>query len=425
MFSRGRSNLKSRTVQQEVVVQSPQVYLDQAMIDGLLSNTIVSLQNDVSTKEAEVATKTAEIASLQQTVTTKTAELAQANQSLTALQAQKDVVDADLVIAQNSVAQLTSDLATANAALIGAQSDLATANASLAQSQSDLSTANTNLQTANTNLQTANTNLQTANDTIADLQIQLQNQPAAGGGDVIMDYLNEDLSTWNYWDGDQNKVSYVWDAGNQVHNFTFAAGESSQLNYVGSTNTSSRVPVFYRPMTYADGSPVLNTDAFILQVQFDELEMAADKWSIYVGTMGDPQGVSKTTRQAFAVGFNANSDSGVVIGAMNNIIYNSGYQYSVSSWPEGKISGRGLMMTSGHNKHRMHASMSWNMFNNSSDLSHASQQISNATSSSSSYTFSSPDGTPLNLCIILGGIQSGTPQAGTIKTKIKWCVEKW
>jgi hypothetical protein len=113
--------------------------------------------------------------------------------------------------------------------------------------------------------------------TIADLQIQLQNQPAAGGGDVIMDYLNEDLSTWNYWDGDQNKVSYVWDAGNQVHNFTFAAGESSQLNYVGSTNTSSRVPVFYRPMTYADGSPVLNTDAFILQVQFDELEMAAHR----------------------------------------------------------------------------------------------------------------------------------------------------
>jgi len=411
MFSRGRSNLKSRTVQQEIVVQSPQVYLDQAIIDGLMSNTIVSLQNDVSTKEAEIAAKTSEIASLQQTVTTKTAELAQANQSLTALQAQKDVVDADLVIAQNSVAQLTSDLATANAALIGAQSDLATSNASLAQAQSDLSTANTNLQTAN--------------DTIADLQIQLQNQPAAGGGDVIMDYLNEDLSTWNYWDGDQNKVSYVWDAGNQVHNFTFAAGEPSQLNYVGSTNTSSRVPVFYRPMTYADGSPVLNTDAFILQVQFDELEMAAHGWSIYVGTMGDPQGVSKTTRQAFAVGFNGNTSTSVVIGAMNNIIYNSGYQYSVSSWPEGKMSGRGLMMTSGHKKHRMHASMSWHLFNNSADISHASQQISNATASSSSYTFSSPDGTPLNLCIILGGIQSGTPQAGTIKTKIKWCVEKW
>jgi len=411
MFNRGRSNLKSRTVQQEIVVQSPKMYLDQAMIDGLLSNTIVSLQNDVATKEAEVATKTSEIASLQQTVTTKTAELAQANQSLTALQAQKDVVDADLVIAQNSVAQLTSDLATANAALIQAQSDLSTANASLAQAQSDLSTANTNLQTAN--------------DTITDLQIQLQNQPAAGGGDVMMDYLNEDLSTWNYWDGDQNKVSYVWDAGNQVHNFTFAAGESSQLNYVGSTNTSSRVPVFYRPMTYADGSPVLNTDAFIIQVQFDELEMAAQGWSIYVGTMGDPQGVSKTTRQAFAVGFNGNTSTSVVIGAMNNIIYNSGYQYSVSSWPEGKISGRGLMMTSGHNKHRMHASMSWQLSNSSADLSHASPQISNATASSSSNTFSSPDGTPLNLCIILGGIQSGTPQAGTIKTKIKWCVEKW
>ena len=411
MFSRSRSNLKSRTVQQEIVVQSPKMYLDQAMIDGLMSNTIVSLQNDVATKEAEVATKTSEIASLQQTVTAKTAELAQANQSLTALQAQKDVVDADLVIAQNSVAQLTSDLATANAALIGAQSDLSTANASLAQAQSDLSTANTNLQTAN--------------DTITDLQIQLQNQPAAGGGDVMMDYLNEDLSTWNYWDGDQNKVSYVWDAGNQVHNFTFAGGESSQLNYVGSTNTSSRVPVFYRPMTYADGSPVLNTDAFILQVQFDELEMAAQGWSIYVGTMGDPQGVSKTTRQAFAVGFNGNTSTGAAIGAMNNIIYNSGYQYSVSSWPEGKISGRGLMMTSGHNKHRMHASMSWHLFNNSADLAHASHQISNATASSSSNTFSSPDGTPLNLCIILGGIQSGTPQAGTIKTKIKWCVEKW
>jgi hypothetical protein len=418
MFSRGRSNLKSRTVQQEVVVQSPQVYLDQAMIDGLLSNTIVSLQNDVATKQAEVATKTAEIASLEQTVTAKTAELAQANQSLTALQAQKDVVDADLVIAQNSVAQLTSDLSTANAALIGAQSDLATANASLAQSQSDLSTANTSLAQSQSDLSTAN-------DTISDLQIQLQNQPAAGGGDVIMDYLNEDLSTWNYWDGDQNKVSYVWDAGNQVHNFTFAAGESSQLNYVGSTNTSSRVPVFYRPMTYADGSPVLNTDAFILQVQFDELEMAAHGWSIYVGTMGDPQGVSKTTRQAFAVGFNGNTDADAAIGAMNNIIYNSGYQYSVSSWPEGKISGRGLMMTSGHNKHRMHASMSWHLYNNSTDFSHASQQISNATASSSSNTFSSPDGTPLNLCIILGGIQSGTPRAGTIKTKIKWCVEKW
>jgi hypothetical protein len=397
---------------------SPIVNMDQAMIDGLMSNTIVSLQNDVSTKQAEIAAKTSEIASLQQTIATKTSELEQAAASLTALQTQKDVVDADLLIAQSSVAQLTSDLATANAALIGAQSDLATA-------ESDLATSNASLAQAQSDLSTANTNLQTANDTIADLQIQLQNQPAAGGGDVIMDYLNEDLSTWNYWDGDQNKVSYVWDAGNQVHNFTFAAGESSLLNYVGSTNTSSRVPVFYRPMTYADGSPVLNTDAFILQVQFDELEMAVDKWSIYVGTMGDPQGVSSTTRQAFAVGFNANSSTSVVIGAMNNIIYNSGYQYSVSSWPEGKISGRGLMMTSGHKKHRMHASMSWNKFDNSSDFSHASQQISNATSSSSSYTFSSPDGTPLNLCIILSGIASGTPQAGTIKTKIKWCVEKW
>jgi len=319
--------------------------------------------------------------------------------------------------------QVSVSVANQNAAIFQSQRDQAISErdsiqASLTSTQAELSTANTNLATAQSDLSTANA-------TIADLQIQLQNQPAAGGGDVIMDYLNEDLSTWNYWDGGQNKVSYVWDAGNQVHNFTFAAGESSQLNYVGSTNTSSRVPVFYRPMTYADGSPVLNTDAFILQAQFDELEMAAQGWSIYVGTMGDPQGVSSTTRQAFGVGFNGNTSTSVVIGAMNNIIYNSGYQYSVSSWPEGKISGRGLIMTSGHNKHRMHASMSWQLFNNSADLSHASQQISNATASSSSYTFSSPDGTPLNLCIILSGIQSGTPQAGTIKTKIKWCVEKW
>ena len=291
--------------------------------------------------------------------------------------------------------------------------------------QTSLTSTQAELSTANTNLATAQSDLSTANATIADLQIQLQNQPAGGGGDVIMDYLNEDLSTWNYWDGDQNKVSYVWDAGNQVHNFTFAAGESSLLNYVGSTNTSSRVPVFYRPMTYADGSPVLNTDAFILQAQFDELEEAAHGWSVYVGTMGNPQGVTATERQAFGVGFNCNGEGVAAIGAMNNIIYNSGYQYSTSSWPEGKISGRGLMMTSGHNKHRMHASMSWQRHDASSDISHGSQQISNATASSSSYTFSSPDGTPLNLCIILGGIQTGTPQAGTIKTKIKWCVEKW
>ena len=341
------------------------------------------------------------------------------------LQVSLSVANQNAAISQSQRNQAVSERDQAVSERDSIQTSLTSTQAELSTANTDLATAQAELSTANTNLVTAQSDLSTANATIADLQIQLQNQPAAGGGDVIMDYLNEDLSTWNYWDGDQNKVSYVWDAGNQVHNFTFAAGEPSQLNYVGSTNTSSRVPVFYRPMTYADGSPVLNTDAFILQAQFDELEMAVQGWSIYVGTMGNPQGVTATERQAFGVGFNGISDTSAAIGAMNNIIYNSGYQYSVSSWPEGKISGRGLMMTSGHNKHRMHASMSWHLFNNSTDFAHGSQQISNASASSSSYTFSSPDGTPLNLCIILGGIQSGTPQAGTIKTKIKWCVEKW
>jgi len=287
MFSRGRSNLKSKTVQQ-IVVESPQVYLDQAMIDGLLSNTIVSLQNDVATKEAEIAVKTSEIASLEQTVTTKTAELAQANQSLTALQAQKDVVDADLVIAQNTVAQLTSDISVANAALTQAQSDLTTANAALAQSQSDLAaaqaslaTAQSDLSTANSNLATANTDLATANATIIDLQDQLANSGGGGGG-ALDPYLTDlNGEEWTYFPGQTSGAgaqpeanfldSYAYDTQNKIHSFTTKSITVGDSAYAINNGAEFIGPKWYKLATYSDGSPVMIGDSFSFTVRMENV----------------------------------------------------------------------------------------------------------------------------------------------------------
>jgi hypothetical protein len=292
--------------------------------------------------------------------------------------------------------------------------------------QSQVTQANSSLSQAQSALTQAQTDLATANSTILDLQTQLQNQPGPSG-DVMVDYLDEDLSTWNYYDGGQNKVSYSYDAPNKIHNFTLTAGNASGGNYIGNTNTSSRVPVFYRPMTYVDGSPVLNTDSFIIQVEFEDLVLSATNWSIYVGTMGNEQGNSSTTRQGFGVGFNDYFSTSASIGALNNTIIQSNYQYQKNLWPESKMSGKGLMMTTGNIKHRLHAAMSWKIYGQTLDIGQvAPAGVSNASSSASSYTFSSADGTPLNLCVILSARDaSNTPQSGIFSTKIKWCVEKW
>jgi len=90
MFSRGRSNLKSRTVQQEVVVQSPQVYLDQVMIDGVMATTIEALENDVSTKESEISVLNSDLATANTSLSTANTNLAVANTTILDLQDQLD-----------------------------------------------------------------------------------------------------------------------------------------------------------------------------------------------------------------------------------------------------------------------------------------------------------------------------------------------
>ena len=76
MFKAGRSKLKST-----INVESPIVKLDQVMIDGLLTNTIVNLESNVSTLETNVTNLEADVA-------TKTSELATANSTILDLQDQ-------------------------------------------------------------------------------------------------------------------------------------------------------------------------------------------------------------------------------------------------------------------------------------------------------------------------------------------------
>jgi exonuclease VII small subunit len=443
----GRTNLKSTSTQgsepSTVTMTFSQVHLNE-----LMANTVISLQKDVEIKTTEIAGLNSTITGLQQTITTKTAELAQANQSLTALQAQKDIVDAELIAAQNSILQLTSDLDTAEASLTQAQSDLSTANAALAQSQSDLAAAQGQVTSLTSDLQTANANLSTANgdlvvasltiasqqETITDLQAQLQNSPGPSG-DVTVSPLNQDISTWTYFDEQLAITGVPWatavyDAAGDKTTFTTQALASAQA--YPNTN-GSIIPRWSTPMFYSDGTPVLDTDSFILQweIPADTINIqtptaSAANWCLMIGMFGNIEATT-SSRGPIGGGFLCQSQ-----GRVTSYAYHlTTSQGSLLAYTSDLQSLKGMMMTNGMNRLPMYSVASlhqiWGSSNQYNRTDGAVGAVGSILSSNTAYTFNGrPPGSQVDLVIWL---QSRSGAAATTDAAItagfKWCVEKW
>jgi len=404
------------------------VVIGQAELDALLANNIANLQSTVTTKNAEIALLQYDIESLQTDITTKTAELAVANQSLTALQSQYDVAVEDLAAAEAEVASLTSDLATANAALSQAQSDLAAANASLTQAQADLAQCQSDLQTANTNLSTAQSDLVTANATIADLQTQLQN--AGAGGDVTAEPLLESFDTWTYYQGPNIDLldSYSYDTNTGRHTFTVKAAGASPLHYClnSDANGGVQVPRWYKPLTYSDGSPVLNTDSIILQIKLEEMEHPDfTRAGLMMGIMKIPDSTGSVDVAAFGGG------GGPMMSVAGSVIATNGTMGSqslhASPTPDYTSDVKIIATTSGFNKMKMNvATTGWNAPSPRTYTSTGIQSFLVVEGTPSMYQFNTPDGTQLYLCAWLTTRNvSDAVSAGTFSTKISYAVEKW
>jgi len=450
----GRTNLKSTSTQgsepSTVTMMFSKVHLDE-----LMATTVISLQKDVEIKTTEIAGLNNTITGLQQTITTKTAELAQANQSLTALQAQKDIVDAELIAAQNSILQLTSDLDTAEAALTQAQSDLSTANASLSTAQSDLAAAQgqvtsltSDLQTANANLSTAQSDLSTANgdlvvasltiasqqETISDLQSQLQNSPGPSG-DVTVSPLNQDISTWTYFDEQLATTGVPWatavyDAAGDKTTFTTQARATGQA--YPNTN-GSIIPRWSTPMFYSDGTPVLDTDSFILQweIPADTINIqtptaSAANWCLMIGMFGNIEATTGN-RGPIGGGFLCQSQ-----GRVTSYAYHlTTSQGSLVAYTSDLQSLKGMMMTNGMNRLPMYSVASahqiWGSSNQYNRTDGAVGAVGSILSSNTAYTFNGrPPGSQVDLVIWLQSRTGGvTTTDAAITAGFKWCVEKW
>lgn len=326
-----------------------QTTIGQVELDTALANNILSLQSDVATKDAEIATKTTEITTL------------------------------------------TSDLATANASLTQAQSDLATSNGLLATCESDLATANT---------------------TIADLQLQLQNS-VGPSGDVVPEVLNEDLSTWTYFDnGGTATISYSYDTQTEIHTFNLGAA-SSGSSYT--TANPSYYPRWWRPLTYADGSPVLNTDSFIMQVRITNVSstnLSANR-ALFVGITDIVEGPQFQSVAPFGVGV------GCYAGGYRPVVCNQTVTLA-NNTVLGEVGG--VCITGGWSKIKMHASCAG--YGNTVPYAAGSQaQVSGG---SAGYYWPSANGTQLKFTIFAPA--TGTthvPADVTINCKISYCVEKW
>lgn len=422
----GRTNLKSTSTQTSepsiVTMTFSQVHLDE-----LMANTVINLQKDVEIKTIQIAGLNNTITGLQQTITTKTVELAQALQSLTALQAQKDVVDAELIVAQNSILQLTSDIDTAEAALTQAQSDLSAANAALTQSQSDLATANGDLVVASLTIASQQ-------ETISDLQSQLQNSPGPSG-DVTVSPLNQDISTWTYFDEQLATTGVPWatavyDAAGDKTTFTTQALASGQA--YPNTN-GSIIPRWSTPMFYSDGTPVLDTDSFILQweIPADTINIqtpttSAANWCLMIGMFGNIEDTA-ANRGPIGGGFLCQSQSRVTSYAYHLTTS----QGSLLAYTSELQSLKGMMMTNGMNRLPMYSVASahqiWGSSNQYDRTDGAVGAVGPILSSNTAYTFNGrPPGSQVDLVIWL---QSRTSAVATTDAAItagfKWCVEKW
>lgn len=286
MYKHGRSNLKSKTVQQ-VVVESPKVYLDQVMIDGLMSNTIVSLESDVAAKESEIAAKTTEITTLTSDLTTAQSDLATAQTNYSNLLASSTSTTEQLVLAEAQVVSLQASLATAQSDLATAQSDLATLQSQLATLQSDLATAQASLTTAQSDLATAQSDLTAANATITDLQNQLANSGGGGGG-TLDPYLSDlsNTSEWTFFPGQTSGASaqpeanfldtYSYDAATKIHSFTCKTITVGDTAYAINNGAEFIGPKWYKPATYSDGSPVMIGDSFSFTVRMENVTKDAN-----------------------------------------------------------------------------------------------------------------------------------------------------
>jgi hypothetical protein len=222
-------------------IPAPVVNIDQVMIDGMMSSTIGTLEDEITAKEAEIATKTAEIASL-------TSDLATAQAAYDALLASNTATVEQLTLAQAQVQTLQGQITVL-------QSDLATANA-----------------------------------TILDLQDQLAN---SGGGVSLEPYIGDlNDASWTYFPGQTSGVgakpeadfldSYAYDSGTKIHSFTTKSIAVGDEAYAINTGATYIGPRWYKPATYADGTPVMRGDSFSLSVRIDNFTRAPTTMNGYL-----------------------------------------------------------------------------------------------------------------------------------------------
>ena len=277
---------RETTVPSVKVSNSVKITYGQAELDSQLAATI-------ATKTSEIAALNVTVSGLQDDITTKTAELAVANQALTTLQAQYDVAAADLVAAQAQVASLTSDLATANAALSQAQSDLATANA-----------------------------------TIADLEDQLANAGSGPSGLGIGDGYLEDLTS-NAWtkEGVLSFVeSYSYDAQTKIHTVTLPTRaydfNTDTIWTSGAYYTNER---WWVPLNYKDGTPVMIGDAFsfTMAVDYFQVDGTISNWTMCLGTFQNSRDANyqysmNENRYIYGMAITKGTSTGMGSGAANS-----------------------------------------------------------------------------------------------------------
>ena len=288
-----------QSINQKISV-SPIINMDQVMIDGLMSNTIVALETDISTKEAEIVTKTTEITGLtsdlataQSNLTTAQSDLATAQTNYNGLLANSNATSEQLTLAeaqvltlQGQVTVLQSDYNLALSSLNDAQTELAAKQVALDACIADLAAAQASLTTAQSDLATANTNLQTANTTILDLQDQLANSGGGGGG-ALEPYLTDlNDASWTYFPGQTEGASaeaeanfldsYAYDAQNKVHSFTTKSVSVAKDAYAINNGATYIGPRWYKPATYSDGSPVMIGDSFSFTVRMENVTKDAN-----------------------------------------------------------------------------------------------------------------------------------------------------
>lgn len=313
-----------------------------------------------------------------------------------------DLTDYGLVTSlQSQLTQAQSDLANAQAALAQAQAQIVADAATIASLQSQV------------------TALQAQ---VASLQQQLANC-----GDVEAEVITEpiDSGNWTFFQGPSSNLlnSYSYDSQTERHTFSINS-DVAPVNYCLNTNAAGGIhmPRWYKPLHYGDGTPVLNTDAFILQIKIDDMNHpTVSNVALMMGILKIPGSTAQLDLASWGGGGGALS----VVRGNVIAVYGSVGQATLAavSITDSVASYKGIGIGSGWNKFKMHFSAAG--WNDPSTSTYASTGVQN-TGSTTVYTFDTPDGTQLNLCIWLSTRTSNTaPIASTFSAKLSYAVEKW